>query len=97
MTGRSDIEDALRRLDKLTREEHRMASAQGLRATHDLGEKVIDGARFFVPSPSPTGLLNPFFRQVPRKLEENFDKWQLMLTTRSVRHLIATQLLHIEA
>ena len=44
MIGRSDIEDALRRLDKLTQEEHRMTSAQGLRATHDLGERVIDGA-----------------------------------------------------
>ena len=48
VTGRSAIEDALRRLDKLTQEEHRMTSVQGLRATHDLGERVIDGAhRFF--------------------------------------------------
>jgi hypothetical protein len=41
LVGRSDIEDALRRLDKLTEEEGRMAAAQGLRATHDVGERVV--------------------------------------------------------
>jgi hypothetical protein len=35
VAGRSDVEDALRRLDKLTQEEHRMTSAQGLKAMHD--------------------------------------------------------------
>ena len=40
--GRSDIEDALRRLDKLTHEEGRMAAAQGLRATHGVGERVTN-------------------------------------------------------
>ena len=34
VAGRSEIDDALRRLDKLTQEEHRMATAQALRATH---------------------------------------------------------------
>ncbi|KAF8487531.1 hypothetical protein DFH94DRAFT_678537 [Russula ochroleuca] len=38
LVGRSDIEDALRRLDKLTQEESRMAVAQGLRATHGMGD-----------------------------------------------------------
>ena len=40
LVGRSDIEDALQRLDKLTHEEGRMASAQGLSATHGVGERV---------------------------------------------------------
>jgi hypothetical protein len=40
LVGRSEIEDALRRLDKLTHEEGRMAAAQGLRATHGVGERV---------------------------------------------------------
>ena len=40
LLGRSEIEDALRRLDKLTHEEGRMAAAQGLRATHGVGERV---------------------------------------------------------
>ena len=38
--GRADIEDAMGRLDRLTQEEVRMASAQGLKATHDVDEKV---------------------------------------------------------
>jgi len=42
--GRTDIEDALARLDRLTQEEVRMAAAQGLKATcavHD-GVKSVD-------------------------------------------------------
>ncbi|KAF8487513.1 hypothetical protein DFH94DRAFT_29981 [Russula ochroleuca] len=41
LVGKSDIEDALRRLDKLTLEESRMAAAQGLRATHGVDERVM--------------------------------------------------------
>ena len=47
VAGRSEIDDALRRLDKLTQEEHRLATAQDLRATHGVREKmdiVINGA-----------------------------------------------------
>ena len=40
LVGRSDIEDALGRLDKLTQEENRMAAAEGLRATHGVGESL---------------------------------------------------------
>jgi len=46
LAGRSEIDDALRRLDKLTQEEHRMATAQDLRATHGVRIKVdvvVDG------------------------------------------------------
>ena len=46
VAGRSEIDDALRRLDKLTQEEHRMATAQGLRAAHSIRNKidvVVDG------------------------------------------------------
>ena len=41
LAGRSDIEDALRRLDRLTQEESRMAAVQGLRAAHGVGERVM--------------------------------------------------------
>ena len=34
------MEDALGRLDRLTQEEVRMAAAQGLKATHEVGNKV---------------------------------------------------------
>jgi methyl coenzyme M reductase subunit D len=40
LIGRTDMEDALKRLDKLTREEARMAVAQNLKATHTVDERV---------------------------------------------------------
>jgi hypothetical protein len=42
LVGRTDIEDALQRLDKLTQEEARMATAEGLKATHGIDNKVDD-------------------------------------------------------
>jgi hypothetical protein len=38
--GRTKIEDALKRLDKLTEKEARMASAQNLKMTHTVDERV---------------------------------------------------------
>jgi hypothetical protein len=46
VAGRSEIDDALRRLDKLTQEEHRMATAQALRVAHGVRDKIdvlVDG------------------------------------------------------
>ena len=40
LIGRTDMEDALKRLDKLTQEEARMAVAQNLKATHTVDERV---------------------------------------------------------
>jgi archaellum component FlaC len=40
LIGRTDMEDALKRLDKLTQEEARMAIAQNLKATHAVDERV---------------------------------------------------------
>jgi hypothetical protein len=40
LVGRTDIEDALARLDRLTQEEALMAAAQGLKATNDVDDKV---------------------------------------------------------
>ena len=52
LVGRTDIEDALNRLDQLTRDEVGMAAAQGLKATHEVDDKidlvkdlVIDGVQ----------------------------------------------------
>jgi hypothetical protein len=41
LVGRTDIEDALGRLDGLTQDEARMAAAQGLKATHEVDNKVL--------------------------------------------------------
>ena len=40
LIGRADIEDALKRLDKLTQEEARMAAAQNLKVTHTVDDRV---------------------------------------------------------
>jgi hypothetical protein len=40
LIGRTDIEDALKRLDKLSHEEAWMGIAQNLKATHTVGESV---------------------------------------------------------
>ena len=40
LIGRTDMEDALKKLDKLTGEEARMAVAQNLKATHNVDERV---------------------------------------------------------
>ena len=40
LVGRTDIEDALGRLDRLTQDEVRMAAAWGLKATHEVDDKV---------------------------------------------------------
>jgi len=40
LVGRTDIEDALGRLDRLTQDEVRMAAAEGLKATHEVDSKV---------------------------------------------------------
>ena len=41
----ADLEDALRKLDRLTQEEARMANAEVLRITHSIrdGVKIVDG------------------------------------------------------
>ena len=40
LIGRTEIEDALKKLDKLTREEAWMGIVQNLKATHTVGESV---------------------------------------------------------
>lgn len=43
LAGRTDIEDALQRLEKVTVEEARMAAAEALKSIHSVGNKVGDG------------------------------------------------------
>ena len=40
LIGKAGMEDALKRLDKLTREEAQMAAAQNLKVTHTVEERV---------------------------------------------------------
>jgi hypothetical protein len=48
LIGRTDMEDALKRLDKLTQEEARMAVAQNLKATHAVDKRVTGVANMAV-------------------------------------------------
>ncbi|KAI0294601.1 hypothetical protein B0F90DRAFT_1756498 [Multifurca ochricompacta] len=41
LVGRTDVEDGLKRLDKLTQDEARMATTQLLKITHNVNEKVM--------------------------------------------------------
>jgi hypothetical protein len=45
LAGLVDLEDALKKLDRLTQEEARMAHAEVLRITHSIrdGVKIVDG------------------------------------------------------
>ncbi|KAI9455432.1 hypothetical protein BJY52DRAFT_1224619 [Lactarius psammicola] len=54
--GRTNIEDALRRLDKLTQEEARMVLAQVLKFTHDLmsGDQSREKHRGWLSPPNPS-------------------------------------------
>ena len=40
LIGKTEMEDALKRLDKLTQEEEQMVIAENLRATHAVDERV---------------------------------------------------------
>ena len=42
LVGRTDMEDALQRLENVTLEESRMTGAEALKAIHDVGNKVGD-------------------------------------------------------
>ena len=42
LVGRTDMENALQRLENMTQEETRMASAEALKAIHSVGDKVGD-------------------------------------------------------
>jgi archaellum component FlaC len=41
MVGNTDIEDSLQRLDKLTQEEARMASAELMKISHGIDDKLV--------------------------------------------------------
>ena len=45
LVGRTDVEDALQRLEKVTVEEARMAATEALKAIHGVGDKVEDGVQ----------------------------------------------------
>ena len=80
LLGRDNVEDALKRLDKLTQEEAKMATAEVLKSTRNVDDNVkmlIDGiqSEFFRRTCCPDGL----YRQMTRRQKQSCNK-------RSVRH-----------
>ncbi|KAH9065633.1 hypothetical protein EDB87DRAFT_1819648, partial [Lactarius vividus] len=63
LAGRTDMKDALKRLDKLTNEEARMANAQVLKNTHIIDVKL-------------TGVSNNVDDVKRSQIRENLRKWQ---------------------
>jgi hypothetical protein len=74
LIGKTDLEDALKKLDKLTQEEARMVIAENLRATHAVDERVMQVER----SSSPN-LIDIGYRALciisENQLRESVHKW----------------------
>ena len=94
LIGRTNLEDALRRLDTLTREEAWMGIAQNLRATHIVGENVtrvvddVDQVKRLL-----SNFISADYRALPilsgNQLRENIHKW-LSPPDPSTNHNIAS-------
>ncbi|KAH8990183.1 hypothetical protein EDB86DRAFT_2940092 [Lactarius hatsudake] len=80
LEGRTDMKDALKRLDKLTNEEARMANAQVLKNTHIIDVKL-------------TGVSNNIDDVKRSQIRENLRKWQ-SLPDPSINHNIACDRQH---
>ena len=70
LIGRTDMEDALKKLDKLTREEAWMGIAQNLKATHTVGESVRRVADDVVAIDNRVANVNNRVRVVDDKVTE---------------------------
>ena len=68
LAGMKDVEDALQRLDKLTREEVLMAVAEGLTITREIDDKV-EGVDHKIDSVNEG---EPYYLRLPPKLSSAF-------------------------
>ena len=106
LAGRTDLEDALRRLDKLTQEEVRMATAEALKATHTVDERVrvvddkitgaVEDAQVMKRQSSPSYIGSRFRVSrvlVGNQLWESLHKW-LSPPDPSTNHNIACRTHH---
>jgi hypothetical protein len=81
LVGRTEIEDALKRLDKLTQEEARMAAAQILKVTHTVDKRVQQTASDVdeVKRSSSPNLIGADYGALPiilgNQLRESIHKW----------------------
>jgi hypothetical protein len=92
---RRDIEDALKRLDKLTHEEARMATAQVLKATRNIDDRVrgVGEAEDQMRCLSSRANSGPSHVLIGNQLRENLRKW-LSPSDPSINHNIACAIRH---
>ena len=76
--GGTDIEDALRRLDKLTQEESRMITAQVLKFTHDLmnGTNTHPTWHSIHANPTPLFVWFPFLTATNEQNRSSFHHFR---------------------
>ena len=89
-----DIEDSLQKLDKLTQEEARMASAEQLRIAHSVARKLEDTNRSSSPvahAPIPNSERSGLF--TGNLLRDNLLRW-LSPSDPSINHNIAYKTHH---
>ena len=70
LIGRTEIKDALKRLDKLTQEEARMAAAQNLKATNTVDKRVEGVADMVVAIDNRVAGVDDRVRVVDNKVME---------------------------
>ena len=70
LIGRTEIKDALKRLDKLTQEEARMAAAQNLKATNNVDKRVEGVADMVVAIDNSVAGVDDRVRVVDNKVME---------------------------
>ena len=67
LIGRTDVEDVLKGLDRLTNEEVRMATAQVLKVTHNADDRVREVRNEVLDGTQPSSISQYFNSDVPRR------------------------------
>jgi hypothetical protein len=90
LIGRTDIEDALSRLDKLTQDEVRMVAAQGLKAAHGIDDRMIGVSNEVQAVSSKVEGVDERLRVVGEQVNRILNSTQ----TRFISHLERFNILH---
>jgi hypothetical protein len=80
LIGRTEIEDALKRLDKLTQEEARMATAQNLKVTHAVDERVKGVANTVVTIDNRVGCVGDQVAGVDDRVQQMANEVRCLLS-----------------
>ena len=92
LIGKTDVDDALKRLDKLTQEEARMATSEVLKATHKVDNRVRGVSDQVAGVDDRVAGVDERVRTVADKVSEVVDGMQSIFSQSSNRHLTVVQL-----